>query len=428
MVSGVAGEPGATFFSLTPDRVLDAVEVGGLRCTGRCLPLRAFENRVYEVELEDERRLVVKFYRPGRWPRETILDEHAFLADLTAAEVPAVAPIDLGTGTTLSEIGGIYYAAFPKVRGRSLDELDTENRRRIGRTIGRMHAVGASRDAPHRPRQDVKRYISEPLEVLLAGSFIPEGLASRYRDVAVRIGEVAAKMLATARVQRIHGDLHWGNILWTPDPLLVDFDDCLVGPPVQDIWLLARGKSDEARKLREDLLEGYELFREFDRSSLALCEPLRAMRIIYMGSDVHDLPRARHRVLRSGEHFEPSLLPVSIDVQLRLFFRQHAVQEHFCGAIARPHERTRRDEAETHDARGRSRPSPRIPGDLPGRRRISWGARSRLALGAFDSDPPRVSSVREFETRAPAEGRQVPAGRPRPSGHRHADRAREQRG
>ena len=282
MVSGVAGEPGATFFALTPDRVLDAVEVGGLRCTGRCLPLRAFENRVYEVELEDERRLVVKFYRPGRWSRETILDEHAFLADLTAAEVPAVAPIDIGTGATLSEIEGIYYAAFPKVRGRSLDELDVENRRRIGRTIGRMHAVGASRDAPQRPRLEVKRYIFEPLEVLMAGRFIPEGLAPRYRDVAVRIAEAAAKILATARVQRIHGDLHWGNILWTPDPLLVDFDDCLVGPPVQDLWLLARGNSEEARKLREDLLEGYELFREFDRSTLALCEPLRAMRIVYM--------------------------------------------------------------------------------------------------------------------------------------------------
>jgi len=255
MVSGVAGEPAATFFALTPDRVLDAVEVGGLRCTGRCLPLRAFENRVYEVELEDERRLVVKFYRPGRWSRETILDEHAFLADLAAAEVPAVAPLDLGTGATLSEIEGIYYAAFPRVRGRSLDELDAENRRRIGRTIGRMHAVGASRDAPNRPRLDVRRYI---------------------------IADAAAKPLAAARIQRIHGDLHWGNILWTPDPLLVDFDDCMVGPPVQDLWLLARGNSEEARKLREDLLEGYELFREFDRSTLALCEPLRAMRIIYM--------------------------------------------------------------------------------------------------------------------------------------------------
>ena len=282
MVSGVTGEPVATFFALTPDRVLDAVEVGGLRCTGRCLPLRAFENRVYEVELEDERRLVVKFYRPGRWSRETILDEHAFLADLAAAEVPAVAPIDLGTGGTLSEIEGIYYAAFPRVRGRSLDELDAENRRRIGRTIGRMHAVGASREAPNRPRLDVTRYILEPLEVLLASDCIPAGLAPRYRDVAVRIADHVAKPLAATRVQRIHGDLHWGNILWTPDPLLVDFDDCLVGPPVQDLWLLARGNTEEARKLREDLLEGYELFREFDRSTLVLCEPLRAMRIVYM--------------------------------------------------------------------------------------------------------------------------------------------------
>src|SRR5438552_8623256 len=186
MVSGVAGEPRATFFALTPDRVLDAVEVGGLRCTGRCLPLRAFENRVYEVELDDERRLVVKFYRPGRWSRETILDEHTFLADLTAAEVPAVAPIDIGTGATLSEIEGIYYAAFPKVRGRSLDALDAENRRRMGRTIGRMHAVGASRDAPNRPRLDVKRSIVEPLEVLMASGVIPEGLAPRYREGALR--------------------------------------------------------------------------------------------------------------------------------------------------------------------------------------------------------------------------------------------------
>src|SRR5215813_14883843 len=231
MVSGVAGEPGATFFALTPDRVLDAVEVGGLRCTGRCLPLRAFENRVYEVELEDERRLVVKFYRPGRLSRETILDEHAFLLDLVAAEVPAVGPIDIGTGATLSEIEGIYYAAFTKVRGRSLDELDAENRRRIGRTIGRMHAVGASREAPNRPRVDPKRYVLEPLEVLMAGDFIPAGLAPRYRDMAVAIAEVAAAPMAAARAQRIHGDLHWGNILWTKDgPILVDFDDCLMGP------------------------------------------------------------------------------------------------------------------------------------------------------------------------------------------------------
>ncbi len=224
-------EPRASFFSLTPDRVLDAVEVGGLRCTGRCLPLRAFENRVYEVELEDERRLVVKFYRPGRWSRETILDEHAFLADLAASEVPAAAPLDLGTGSTLGESDGIYYAAFPKVRGRWLDELDAENRRRIGRTIGRMHAVGAARPAPHRRRLDVATYLREPVEVLMRGDFIPGTLAARYRDVALRIADAVERPLAATRAQRIHGDLHWGNILWASDgPVLVDFDDCLDGP------------------------------------------------------------------------------------------------------------------------------------------------------------------------------------------------------
>jgi Ser/Thr protein kinase RdoA (MazF antagonist) len=279
----VTADPNTSFVSLTPERVLDAVEVGGLRSTGRCLPLRAFENRVYEVELEDERRLVLKFYRPGRWSRETILDEHAFLADLAAAEIPVVAPLDLGNGSTLSEIEGIFYAAFPKIRGRSLDELDAENRRRIGRTIGRMHAVGASRDAPHRRRLDPTYFVHEPLAIVMAGGFMPENLAPRYRAIALRIAEAVAAPLAAAKVQRIHGDLHWGNILWAGEgPILVDFDDCLVGPPVQDLWLLARGDGEEMRKAREDLLEGYEVFREFDRSTLALIEPLRALRIVYM--------------------------------------------------------------------------------------------------------------------------------------------------
>jgi Ser/Thr protein kinase RdoA (MazF antagonist) len=273
------------FLALTPDRVLDAVEVGGLRCTGRCLPMRAFENRVYEVELDDERRLIVKFYRPGRWSREAILDEHAFLAELEAAELPAVPPMDLGTGATLAEIDGIFYAAFPKVRGRTLDEADDERLRRIGRLIGRMHAIGAARDAPHRPRLTVERYIHEPLEVLQSAGVVSAGLAGRYRDVALKIADAAAPLLARARAQRIHGDLHWGNMLWGTDgPILLDFDDFLVGPPVQDLWLLARGGSEEARKARDQLVEGYELFREFDRSTLVLCEPLRAMRIIYMSA------------------------------------------------------------------------------------------------------------------------------------------------
>src|SRR2546429_4872260 len=210
----MAGEPGKTFFGLTPDRVLEAVEAGGLRSTGRCLPLRAFEIRVYEVELDDERRVVVKFYRPGRWSRATIEDEHRFLADLAAAEVPAVAPMDLGTGTTLNEIDGILYAAFPKVRGRTLDELDAENRRRIGRTIGRLHAVGAARPAPNRPRLTIERSIREPLDVLLSGDFIPGSLAPRYRDVALQIADTVAAPLAAAPAQTIPGGRDWGNNLW----------------------------------------------------------------------------------------------------------------------------------------------------------------------------------------------------------------------
>jgi Ser/Thr protein kinase RdoA (MazF antagonist) len=232
--------------------------------------------------MDDQRRLVVKFYRPGRWSRETILDEHRFLLDLADAELPAVAPLDLGNGATLNEVEGIFYAAFSKVRGRTLDELDAEKRRHIGRTIGRMHAIGAARPAPHRPTLSLERYVHEPLELLLKGGFMPENLGPRYRDVALRIAEAAQPLLAAVPPQRIHGDLHHGNILWTPSPVLVDFDDCLMGPPVQDLWLLARGRDEEARQAREDLLEGYEVFREFDRSTLALVEPLRAMRIVYM--------------------------------------------------------------------------------------------------------------------------------------------------
>jgi Ser/Thr protein kinase RdoA (MazF antagonist) len=271
------------FFALTPDRVLDAVEIGGLRCTGRCLPLRAFENRVYEVELEDERSLVVKFYRPGRWSKETILDEHAFLADLVTAEIDAVAPIDLGKGSTLAEMEGIFYAAFPKVRGRTLQEGDDETLRRVGRLIGRMHAVGAARPAPHRRRFTVENFLTEPMNVILKGGFIKEPFAGRYRDVALKIAERASPLLERVRVQRIHGDLHWGNLLWGREgPILVDFDDCVMGPPVQDIWLLARGDADESAKAREQIIAGYELFREFDRSALGLVEPLRAMRIVHM--------------------------------------------------------------------------------------------------------------------------------------------------
>jgi Ser/Thr protein kinase RdoA (MazF antagonist) len=168
------------------------------------------------------------------------------------------------------------------VRGRTLDEGDDERLRQIGRLIGRMHAVGAAREAPHRPRFTVDFYARRPLEAIVAGKFIAEPLAGRYRDLVLRIADAVEPLLARAPVQRLHGDLHWGNTLWGADgPILVDFDDCCVGPPVQDLWLLARGDEAEVKHRREQLLAGYEVFREFDRAWLTLCEPLRALRIIH---------------------------------------------------------------------------------------------------------------------------------------------------
>jgi len=237
------------------------------------------------VELDDERRIVVKFYRPARWSREAILDEHTFLGELAEAELPAVPPMDLGIGATLAEIDAIYYAAFPRVRGRTLDELDDERLRQIGRLIGRMHAVGAARPASARPRLTVERYVHEPLDLLKANGLLPAALAPRYRDVALRIADAAEPLLARGGSQRIHGDLHWGNVIWAADgPILLDFDDFMTGPPAQDLWLLAGGASERARHARAELLTGYELFREFDRATLALCEPLRGLRIIYMSA------------------------------------------------------------------------------------------------------------------------------------------------
>jgi Ser/Thr protein kinase RdoA (MazF antagonist) len=145
-----------------------------------------------------------------------------------------------------------------------------------------MHAVGAAHAAPARPHLTVERYVQEPLEVLEANKLLPTALGPRYRDVALRIADVAAPLLARSQSQRIHGDLHWGNVIWAADgPILLDFDDFMTGPPAQDLWLLAGGASEQARHARAQLLAGYELFREFDHASLVLVEPLRALRIVY---------------------------------------------------------------------------------------------------------------------------------------------------
>lgn len=279
------------FFALTPERILDAVESIGRRATGRVLALNSLENRVYEVEMEEGEPLVGKFYRPGRWSEAAILEEHAFLAELEAEEVPVVAPLPQGpSGSTLGALplddaGGeaIRFALFPKVRGRPPEDLTGEQLEWLGRLLARLHAVGARGAAPARGRLDATSYGRRSLAILRATGVVPEALAQRHFAVAERLVEACAERLAAvpAPAIRIHGDCHLGNLIWRADgPRFLDFDDFLAGPPVQDVWLLCPGHDDEARAQREAVVRGYQTLRDFDPATLALVEPLRALRIL----------------------------------------------------------------------------------------------------------------------------------------------------
>jgi Ser/Thr protein kinase RdoA (MazF antagonist) len=282
------------FFELTPDKVLAAVESAGLRTTGRCLALNSFENRVYDVELEWEgedkpphpsfHHRIAKFYRPGRWSREQVLEEHRFVSELAEAEIPAIAPLAFEDGSTLQRMpeSEIFFALFRKVGGRAPDELSLEQLVRIGRLLGRIHNVGATSRAPSRVRLGPDTYGRANLDFLLQGEWIPLEFRSRYRAAVEAILEKTTPWFQDVETHRLHGDCHLGNLLWSVEgPFFLDFDDMVSGPAVQDLWLLLPGRDEESRRRMEALLEGYEEMRRFDRSTLRLVEPLRALRYIH---------------------------------------------------------------------------------------------------------------------------------------------------
>lgn len=293
------------FFELTPDRVLDALEASGLRSTGRCMALNSFENRVYDIELEPEsaealgeavkaqgsataaggnRRVVIKFYRPGRWSREQILEEHEFLSDLREAEIPAIAPLPFQDGTTLKATpSGIWYSVFPKVGARAPDEFTDEQLLRVGRLLGRVHNVGAAKKAKHRIEITPATYGWANLEYLLK-NWVPADFSARYETTVRKILKTSEPWFEGVATQRVHGDCHPGNLLLDGEGhfFFLDFDDMGVGPPAQDVWLLVPGRDRDSRAQRELLLEGYAEMRAFDRArQLRLIEPLRAMRFIH---------------------------------------------------------------------------------------------------------------------------------------------------
>jgi Ser/Thr protein kinase RdoA (MazF antagonist) len=277
-----AAPPTDLFLTLTPDRVLAAVEAGGLPCNPVCYPLNSFENRVYEVELADRSRIVAKFYRPGRWSEATILEEHQFLDDLAADEIPVCTMRPFPGGGTLRQTDGIYYCLADRMGGRAPDELDGVTARRLGMLVGRMHNVAVRREAGHRLHLDAATYIREPIAWLEAHGTLPPRLRARYCDAAREAAGRIDERLKGVAVHRLHGDLHLGNLLFRDGLLrLLDFDDMVIGPPVQDLWLALPGRDRYTLDLREEFLEGYEQFRLFDRSTLSLVEPLRTLRIVH---------------------------------------------------------------------------------------------------------------------------------------------------
>jgi Ser/Thr protein kinase RdoA (MazF antagonist) len=273
------------FLSLTPEKVLAAVEAGGLKCNPVCYPLNSFENRVYEVELEDRTRIVAKFYRPGRWSEEQILEEHQFLADLAAEELSVCTmrefPAAAGGGT-LRRIGNIYYCLANRSGGRAPDELDDAAVRRLGMLVGRMHNVGARRPAEHRLHLGPDHYLRGNVDWLAEHDVLPRHLRDRYFATALAIADILERQLKDVPVHRIHGDLHLGNLLFRDGVLRVlDFDDMAIGPAVQDVWLALPGRDRFALRQREIFLEGYEQFRLFDRSTLRMIETLRGLRLVH---------------------------------------------------------------------------------------------------------------------------------------------------
>jgi Ser/Thr protein kinase RdoA (MazF antagonist) len=275
---------------LTPDLILNALDSLGPRSDGRLLALNSYENRVYQVGVEDAQPVVAKFYRPARWSDAQILEEHAFALELEAAEIPIVAPLEFAK-RTLHEFEGFRFAVSPRRGGRAPELDDPEVLEWLGRFIGRIHAVGAIKPFALRPRLDIESFGEEPRQFLLASGLIPADIRAAWtqasqlaldgvRHAFDRAGDVAHI--------RTHGDCHASNVLWTPatgnnvgGPHFVDLDDSRMAPAVQDFWMLVSGDRRSMGQQLGKLLRGYEDFMEFDDRQLHLFEALRTLRLLH---------------------------------------------------------------------------------------------------------------------------------------------------
>ncbi|TMN71098.1 serine/threonine protein kinase [Pseudoalteromonas sp. S1727] len=273
-----------SFVDLTPDSILDAVESIGIYAESGLLALNSYENRVYQFKADDGLRYVVKFYRPERWSKAQILEEHSFTFELADAEVPVVAPIRRN-GESLFEHNGYLFTLFPSVGGRifemdNLDQLDV-----LGRLIGRMHQVAKGNVFSERPVIGCDEYLDTAKIQLQNSNLVPSSLTTAFYTILDMVIAKTKSLYQQVETIRLHGDCHAGNILWAGDALMfVDLDDSRQGPAIQDLWMMLSGDRHNQLLQLDTLVAAYEEFCDFDHTQLKLIEPLRAMRMIhYMG-------------------------------------------------------------------------------------------------------------------------------------------------
>lgn len=282
------------YSKLSPDTVINAIESKGFLSDARVLALNSYENRVYQIGLEEGQPIVTKFYRPLRWTDEQITEEHQFSAELHELDIPAVPPIYLNSenklcnnrssGKSLFYYHGYRFSLYQRRGGRAPELTDPEHLYWLGKFLGRIHAVGKTRSFKHRPTLSIESFIIQPSQYILHNDFLPPAFVSSYEAI---ISDILKHVESNyqqypPKLIRLHGDCHPGNILWTDKgPHFVDFDDSRSGPAIQDLWMLLSGEQNEQEKQLREVLEGYEEFCDFNASELNLIESLRSMRIIH---------------------------------------------------------------------------------------------------------------------------------------------------
>lgn len=271
------------FAGLQPDTIMDAVEQAGYVCDARIFPLNSYENRVYQIGLDDATPIIGKFYRPGRWTDAAILEEHRYTQALAELEIPVVAPLS-DHHPSLLHFGDFRFALYPRQGGHTPELDNTDTLAWLGRFMGRIHRVGASQAFQHRPSLDVQSYVIEPSDYILNEGFIADYLQDAYRSLIADLIPLLQQRFQDVPFQpiRLHGDCHASNILWTEQgPHFVDFDDCRMGPAIQDLWMLLSGSQQEQREQLEHVLRGYEEFHDFNPAETRLIEPLRTLRLVH---------------------------------------------------------------------------------------------------------------------------------------------------